>query len=144
LAAENFLGPGSVEYVVPSDVPVSLVFFVPITTGSTYNGTHKLVERDNSLPGALLAAFGHHVRGWQSVCAFGLTQAPVGGFANSPQGIPVGRAEPAPDSEVLGITDHGFGTQRPPLFEVLLDTGGFVITAQRRIDAFGARAKYAF
>jgi hypothetical protein len=29
---------------------VSLVFFVPITTGSTYNGTHKLVERDNSLP----------------------------------------------------------------------------------------------
>ena len=42
---------------MPSDVPVSLVFFVPITTGSTYNGTHKLVERDNSLPGALLAAF---------------------------------------------------------------------------------------
>src|SRR6202011_1700886 len=67
---------------------------------------------------------GHHVGGWQSVCAFGLTQAPVGGFANSPQGIPVGRAEPAPDSEVLGITDHGFGTQRTPLFEVLLDTGG--------------------
>ena len=57
MAAQNFLDPGSVEYVVPSDVPVSLVFFVPITTGSTYNGTHKLVERDNSLPGALLAAF---------------------------------------------------------------------------------------
>ena len=33
------------------------MFFVPITTGSTYNETHKLVERDNSLPGALLAAF---------------------------------------------------------------------------------------
>ena len=57
MAAQNFLNPGSVEHVVPSDVPVSLVFFVPITTGSTYNGTHKLVERDNSLPGALLAAF---------------------------------------------------------------------------------------
>jgi hypothetical protein len=57
LGRQNFLDPGSVEYVVPSDVPVSLVFFVPITTGSTYNGTHKLVERDNSLPGALLAAF---------------------------------------------------------------------------------------
>ena len=42
---------------MPSDVPVSLVFFVPITTGSTYNGTHKLVERDNSLPGAVLADF---------------------------------------------------------------------------------------
>ena len=26
--AQNFLDPGSVEYVVPSDVPVSLVFFV--------------------------------------------------------------------------------------------------------------------
>jgi hypothetical protein len=37
--------------------PVSLEFFVPITTGSTYNGTHKLVERDNSLSGTLLAAF---------------------------------------------------------------------------------------
>jgi hypothetical protein len=33
---------------MPSDVPVSLVFFVPITTGGTYNGTQKLVERDNS------------------------------------------------------------------------------------------------
>jgi hypothetical protein len=48
---------GSVDYVVPSDAPVSLVVFVPITNGSTYNGTHKLVERDNSLPGALLADF---------------------------------------------------------------------------------------
>ena len=48
--ALNFPDPGSVEYVVPSDVPVSLVFFVPITTGGTYNGKHKLVERDNSLP----------------------------------------------------------------------------------------------
>ena len=47
------------------------------------------------------------------------------------------RADSAPDSEVLGIADHGFGAQRPPLFEVLLDTGGFVITAQRGIDAFG-------
>jgi hypothetical protein len=37
---------------LPSDVPVSLVFFVPITTRSTYNGTHKLVERHNSLPEA--------------------------------------------------------------------------------------------
>jgi hypothetical protein len=53
----KFLDPGSVEYVVPSDVPVSLVFFVPITTGNRYNGSHKLVERNNSLPGALLAAF---------------------------------------------------------------------------------------
>jgi hypothetical protein len=32
------------------DVPASLVFFVPITTSSTYIGTYKLVERDNSLP----------------------------------------------------------------------------------------------
>jgi hypothetical protein len=61
---------------------------------------------------------GHHVGGWQSVCAFGLTQAPVG--ANSPQGILVSRAEPAPDSEVLGITDHGFGTQRTPSLKYCL------------------------
>ena len=33
------------------------MFFVPITTGSTYNGTDKLVERDNSLPGTVLGAF---------------------------------------------------------------------------------------
>ena len=57
MAAQKLLDSGSVDYVVPSDVPLGLVFFVPITTGSTYNGTHKLVERDNSLPGALLAAF---------------------------------------------------------------------------------------
>src|SRR4029450_3907924 len=63
---------------------------------------------------------GHPVGSWQSVCAFGVTQAPVGRFANSPEGTPVFRADPAPDSEVLGITDHGFGAQRPPLFEVLL------------------------
>ena len=40
--AQNFLDLGSVKYVVRSDVPVSLVFFVPITTGSTYNGKHNL------------------------------------------------------------------------------------------------------
>ena len=57
LGGQSFLDLGSVEYVVPSDVPVSLVIFVPITTGGTYSGTHKLVEQDNSLPGALLAAF---------------------------------------------------------------------------------------
>ena len=33
------------------------MFFVPIATGSTYNGTHKLVERDNSLPETVLVAF---------------------------------------------------------------------------------------
>src|SRR6476646_10001799 len=37
----------------------------------------------------------------------------------------------------MSIADHGFGAERPPLFEVLLDPGGFVVTAQRRIDAFG-------
>jgi hypothetical protein len=58
----------------------------------------------------------HHVRGWQSVFAFGVTQAPVGGLANSSQGIPVGRAEPAPDSEVLaGFADDCFGAERPPI-----------------------------
>jgi hypothetical protein len=51
---------------VPSDVPVSLVFFVPITTGSTYNGTHKLVERDNSLPGAVLDDFAPLGGAWSS------------------------------------------------------------------------------
>ena len=68
MAAQDFLDPGSVEYVVPSDVPVSLVFFVPITTGSTYN-RKQLVERDNSLPGALLAAFAPLGGAW---CSFRL------------------------------------------------------------------------
>ena len=54
--AQNFLDPCSVECRAVG-CPGSLVFFVPITTGSTYNGTHKLVERDNSLPGALLVPF---------------------------------------------------------------------------------------
>ena len=59
-------------------------------------------------------------------------------LADSPtsEGTPVFRTDSAPDSEVLGIADHGFGAQRPPLFEVLLDPGRFVITAQRGIDAF--------
>jgi hypothetical protein len=38
---------------------------------------------------------GHHIGGWQSLYAFGVTQTPVGGFANSPEGIPVFRADPA-------------------------------------------------
>jgi hypothetical protein len=53
---------------------------------------------------------GHHVGGWQSLCAFGHTQAPVCRFANSPEGIPVGRADWPPDSEVLGVADHGCGS----------------------------------
>ena len=63
MAAQTFLDPGSVESVMPSDIPVSLVFFVPITASSTYNG-HKLVERDNSLPGAPLGAFAPHDGAW--------------------------------------------------------------------------------
>ena len=55
---------------------MSLVFFVPITTGGTYNGTHKLVERDNSLPGALLAAFAPLGGAW---CCFRLRLRPKGG-----------------------------------------------------------------
>jgi hypothetical protein len=43
--------------------------FIPITAGSTYNGTHKLVERDNSLPEALLAAFAPLGGAW---CCFRL------------------------------------------------------------------------
>jgi hypothetical protein len=37
----KILDPGSVEYVVPSDFLVSLVFCDPITTGSTYKGTNR-------------------------------------------------------------------------------------------------------
>src|SRR5271170_4428516 len=43
--------------------------FHSYTTGSTYNGTHKLVERDNSLPEALLAAFAPLGGAW---CCFRL------------------------------------------------------------------------
>jgi hypothetical protein len=49
--------------------PASLVFFVPIAAGSTYNGTHKLVERDNSLPGTVLVAFAPLCGAW---CCFRL------------------------------------------------------------------------
>ena len=55
--AQNFLDLGPVDYVVPSDVPVSLVFFVPITTGSTYSGKHNLWNGTTVCQGALLAAF---------------------------------------------------------------------------------------
>ena len=72
----KFSGSWSVEYVTPSDGPVSLVFFVPITTGSTYNGTHKLVERDNSLPGAPLAVFAPISGAW---CCFRLRLRLKGG-----------------------------------------------------------------
>jgi hypothetical protein len=54
---------------------VSLVFFVPITTG-THIMEHKLVERDNSLPGALLAAFAPLGGAW---CSFRLRLRPKGG-----------------------------------------------------------------
>jgi len=32
---------------------------------------------------------GHHIGGWPSICGFGVTQPPVGGFTNSPESIPV-------------------------------------------------------
>ena len=60
---------------MPSDVPVSLVFFVPIAAGSTYNG-QKLVERDNSLPGAPLGAFALLDGAW---CCFRLKLRLKGG-----------------------------------------------------------------
>src|SRR4029077_8273043 len=63
---------------------------------------------------------GHHVRGWQGVFAFGLTQARVADLPNAPQGIPLGRPELAPDPEGLGIAELRSSAERPPLFEVLL------------------------
>jgi hypothetical protein len=64
------------------------------------------------------------------VCRFGVTQTPVGGFANGPKGIPVLRTDTASDSEVTGIADDGLGSQRPSLFEVLLDPRRLVVTSQ--------------
>jgi hypothetical protein len=64
----------------------------------------------------------HHVRGGR---ASALSASHKRRLAYSPEGVPVFRADPAPDSEVLGVADHRFGAQRPPLFEVLLDTRGW-------------------
>ena len=80
---------------------------------------------------------GGHIRGWLSVCGFGVAETPVGGFANCPEGMPVLSADTTTDSEVIRVTDDRLGTQRPPLFEVLLDPGGSVIAAQRWIDSLG-------
>jgi len=68
-------------------------------------------------------AKGGHIGSGLSVGGFGVTQTPVGRFTNRPEGIPVQRADTATDSEVMGITDDRFGSQRPSLFsarEVLL------------------------
>jgi hypothetical protein len=80
---------------------------------------------------------GHHIGGRQRVCGFGVTQPPVGGFANSPEGIPVLGADLTTDPEVAGITDDGFGPQGSPLFEVLFQARRFVVTGECGIDPFG-------
>ena len=45
-------------------------------------------------------AKGGHVGSGLRVCCFGVTQTPVGGFANGPKGIPVLRTDAASDSEI--------------------------------------------
>ena len=57
MAAQNLLAPGSVEYVMLSDGPVSLAFYVPIPTGSTHNGTHKLVGTGQQFAGSPAGRF---------------------------------------------------------------------------------------
>ena len=66
---------------------------------------------------------------------FSLTQSPVGGFPDHPQGFPILRADPTPDSEVLGFADYRLRSQAPALFEILPEASGLVITTQRRIDS---------
>jgi hypothetical protein len=56
-------------------------------------------------------------------------------LANAPQGIPVGCADTASDSEILAIADHGLSPQGPPLLEVLLDARGPVVTTESGIDS---------
>ena len=70
-------------------------------------------------PGHL--AKGDHVGSGLRVCRFGVTETPVGGFANGSKGIPVLRTDTAPDVEVTSVADDRLGTQRPSLFKVLLD-----------------------
>ncbi len=64
---------------------------------------------------------GGHIGGRLCVCCFGVTESPVGGFANCPEGMPVLTADATPDPEIVRIADDCFGSERPPLFEVLLD-----------------------
>src|SRR2546425_415233 len=75
-----------------------------------------------------------------SVCRFGITEAPVGGFANCPQGIPVLSADTPANPEIAGVTDHGLGAERAAFLEVLLDARRFVVTAQIGIDSLGQNA----
>src|SRR5207245_9980924 len=82
-------------------------------------------------------AKGGHIGGGLGVCGFSVAETLVGGLANCPQGIPVLRADTTPDSEIIRIADDRLGAQRPSLFEILLQPGGFVITAQRRVDSLG-------
>ena len=71
---------------------------------------------------------GGHIGGWLSVCSFGVTETPVGGFANGPKGIPVLRTDAAPDVEAL--------------CKVLLDPRRLVVTAQRGVDRLESRLGY--
>jgi hypothetical protein len=85
-------------------------------------------------------AEGGHIGSGLRVGGFGVTQTPVGGFTNGPEGIPVLRTDAAPDAEIPAISDDGLGTQRPFLFRVLLEPRGLVLTAQRGIDSPGQAA----
>src|SRR3989442_7695233 len=96
---------------------------------SSQDGHHPLIAETQSWgikTVFVVARSGHlakggHIGGGLSVCGFSVAETLVGGRANCPQGIPVLRADPTPDSEILGIADNGLGAQRPSLFEILLE-----------------------
>jgi hypothetical protein len=76
LAAQNFLDLGSVEYVVPSDVPVSLVFSFLLLLAAHIVEHISLWNGTTVCQGALLAAFAPLGGAW---CCFRLRLRLKGG-----------------------------------------------------------------
>jgi hypothetical protein len=84
---------------------------------------------------------GGHIRGGLSICSFGITQSPVGRFANFFHGTPVLGTDAPSNSEVLRIADHRLGAEGFTLLEVLFESRRFVIATQCWIHTFGQHAR---
>ena len=62
--------------------------------------------------------------------AFGVQQAPVGGVADLGQCGEVSQL--FADAEVAGLVEGGFGAERSPFLQVLLDLGFLVVQVEKR------------
>src|SRR5438445_3705114 len=78
---------------------------------------------------------GDHIRGRPGVFGLGVAETPVGVLTNTAECPPVVRTDASADSEIAGVSNHCLGTQRTPLFEVLLDPARLVGAADLGVDA---------